>query len=873
MSETNKGNETFDDDVSDFEQSETEESGSDSSIYLSTPKIALKRPRVSAKGLSNKCLSNKGLSGKYIGGKGKRLRPTSDWSSDDEESSQSHKVRKLNNGDKLTPRLVRKRNRKSIINAIKNTPINDRSAVIFTLAKSNTHRLTGIKEKMRELDVENVILEVEALFDTFGGSFNEDVRGINDELYPTGKVDRAVIVMITTYYELRYVFLLKAVERTKLHLNKDIVVMMDKILERIKLHGRMRLCTFDIKNTNRAVFDSKFSLFERIARNSKDVSNLTVNQKAFNLLYEDCWKNQYRRFGKDIYCKVYKGKTFTRTYKFLCSVEDYIYRTMRNPNIGEAWSILTEANIDTVIKHMEKIENISLPPLEKSRYYHSFQNGLIYDIMQDKCYTIEECPEEVVCSNYHKVDLDIHDDLRGDFFDGDWFDIPTTGVDKILNTQIREMSDEKAPECTKVENAENVQRVFWALIGRLLYFMDEGPCISENSYMDDDYMESEDIPTYYKHKETLGGDNWQRLLCIIGEGGTGKSIILKALKKFFAIENIATASNEMETKFGLQTLYGPHKYFWNMPEVRKNSKLAMCDFLSMVCGEDVLVRIKNKDAKTHTWRSPGVILGNEIMKYDNKGAAFQRRLLAVLFPYEIPVEERDPRLESEVMTQYHLMLVKSNRAYQALRKQMIIDDVPDIMAFLKANNVMYYEESLSKILSEINPLINFLSAGPLCFEKNRSEENKSRERGDVEDKRVRYMPLKDFQKLFGDHCKALGVTKPAWTEATYKKPFKEFGLTIGHNGQGKKQKKLYPRDSKTRVQAVYIHGCDEDTSNDPIGRSNRTDRPSISNRAKFVPIKYRKTARQQELAAQEETEIEPPMTEEDDDMYDNGFGQ
>ena len=120
--------------------------------------------------------------------------------------------------------------------------------------------------------------------------------------------------------------------------------------------------------------------------------------------------------------------------------------------------------------------------------------------MEDKMFKIEDCPEEVTCCKFHKVSLNLFDDLRGDFWEGEWYDIPTTGVNQILDTQIRDIEEKDAPELTKVKGAEKIKRVFWALLGRLLYHLDEGPCVTE------DYEEK---PRHYKQKDLLGGDNWQ----------------------------------------------------------------------------------------------------------------------------------------------------------------------------------------------------------------------------------------------------------------------------------------------------------------------------------------------------------------------------
>ena len=168
-----------------------------------------------------------------------------------------------------------------------------------------------------------------------------------------------------------------------------------------------------------------------------------------------------------------------------------------------------EANINTIIHHLTENDSIlEFPVIRAARGWYSFHNG-IYDVSTDRFWPYE-CQRPDVCTvNYIKEDFVSAPE-------GDWRDIRTPAINKILDTQ------QLSPE---------VQDWVWVLLGRTLFSVKEM-------------------------------DRWEVIPYFQGVADSGKSTLVDGLYRYlFDQASTFIISNNMEQQFGLQDALGPSSPF------------------------------------------------------------------------------------------------------------------------------------------------------------------------------------------------------------------------------------------------------------------------------------------------------------------------
>ena len=85
---------------------------------------------------------------------------------------------------------------------------------------------------------------------------------------------------------------------------------------------------------------------------------------------------------------------------------------------------------------LEKVSHLQLSGIRHTLF--SFTNGVL-DVENERFHPGGAgIPDDVIVGAFHHCDFHIHDDLRGGFQTGDWFQIPTQPVDHILDSQVRD---------------------------------------------------------------------------------------------------------------------------------------------------------------------------------------------------------------------------------------------------------------------------------------------------------------------------------------------------------------------------------------------------------------------------------------------------
>lgn len=392
--------------------------------------------------------------------------------------------------------------------------------------------------------------------------------------------------------------------------------------------------------------------------------NLEGVHKLLVFILQELERAQLRRFGD----KCYKQKFIkdqvtgvvraTKYWQEECTIEQFIARKCDKEHNYEMWSIVMKGHDPTKRirdRLMDGVER-EFPELKVNRHLFSFKNGL-YNCEKSTFYSYDntelmskEIEEEDAAMNY--FDLNCYEPpdhmLQA-------FDIPTPTLDSIFMFQLKhtfpellepakkaleraETEDERMEALALLHEAEREQQyqrnlvVWWiyVLLGRMFF-------------------------------ELGAHDSWQICTFIKGHAGTGKSTLGKVLSYIFPHEHIGYLSSNTEEQFGLQTMYD--KLLWMCLEVKENFKLPLSQLQSMISGEPVTVAIKNKDAKTVIWKSPGMMFGNEIPPWKDRAGALLRRFVMVLFQVPVTEEEKNMDMDKELFAELGTIIPKVTCIY------------------------------------------------------------------------------------------------------------------------------------------------------------------------------------------------------------------
>ena len=104
------------------------------------------------------------------------------------------------------------------------------------------------------------------------------------------------------------------------------------------------------------------------------------------------------------------------------------------------------------------------------------------------------------------------------------------------------------------------------------------------------------------------------------------------------------------------------------------------------------------------WTVPGILAGNELPGWVDNAGSISRRIL--VFSFERVVREKDTQLDSKLAKEIPRILVKANRAYLEMVRQIGHDDVWKHVP-------PYFRQQREEVASSCNPLEDFITSGKL----------------------------------------------------------------------------------------------------------------------------------------------------------------
>ena len=167
-------------------------------------------------------------------------------------------------------------------------------------------------------------------------------------------------------------------------------------------------------------------------------------------------------------------------------------------------------------------------------------------------------------------------------------------------------------------------------------------------------------------------DNWQVMLFILGEGGTGKSTLLSVIQAMFRPGAIGEIDGNNEKTFGLQDKYLKEIIFIRDAPAKMSEVLPQEQFQKMVTGEGIQVSVKYGTAITVQWTAPMITASNNMFNYNDNAGQISRRIALFHFNHSVDQSNINDALEKQIIqNEIHSIIVKCIGLYHeklAIRK-------------------------------------------------------------------------------------------------------------------------------------------------------------------------------------------------------------
>lgn len=438
-------------------------------------------------------------------------------------------------------------------------------------------------------------------------------------------------------------------------------------------------------------------------------------QKFLLYLLDQAYKLKMRRYG-DYCCKQVATEEghLTKAWKPVMEIKDFVYYYSQKEEKYDMWKHMTSKGsiVTDTIRHLTNCRDLQFPHIKKNRNVWSFRNGIFvgkyWDEKEQKYgsqfydYTSENFKHldpTIVSSKYFDQDF-----VPYALDEPDWYDVPTPHMQSVMDYQ-------RFPE--------DVCRWLYVFCGRL--------CFDLNDM-----------------------DSWQVIPFLKGIARSGKStIITKVCKKFYEGQDVRTLSNNIEKKFGLESIYDGFMFI--APEIKGDMALEQAEFQSLVSGEDMSIARKNKTAQSLTWKVPGILAGNEVPNWRDNSGSVLRRLVTWNFGRQ--VAEADPHLDDKLDSEMALILCKCVRAYLDYAQKYSAQDIWNVLP-------KYFVDVQNQVAMVTNTLQHFLASEKVTYGPNLC------------------CPQKQFVTAFNQHCQENNLGRPRFNPDFYAGPFSSRQLEV-----------------------------------------------------------------------------------------------
>lgn len=456
-------------------------------------------------------------------------------------------------------------------------------------------------------------------------------------------------------------------------------------------------------------------------------ANLNPTQNLILYMLRLCELERLRKKGNILYCEIKTKEGYpTRAYREYKPIEEYV-RDKTNKNVRfDHWTNATDKGDKTLrdtITYLEKTTaDAELPELNTDRTITAWRNGIFFAkgpsfVRYDAG---EAFPDEVMACKYFDQEFP-EDFLRR--YDGNYMKIDTP-VKDILRYQ--GYSD------------EDMSFIF-AMFGRLIF-------------------------------EPGTMDEWEVVLMLWGQAGTGKSSCTQACEQFFDKSDIAAMGNRLEKTFGLQPIIGKKLAVGN--DIKDDFPLDAGDLQTMTSLETMPVNIKYGAAMTLKWNVPVVFAGNVLPRaWRDRLGSIERRLMLV--PFKRAVYRRNNSFKKRIRDTYGSFYLLCVQAYHDWVRRFGKDDIWEhVPERIKRGQKVVRENG--------NTLESFL---------NDKEVHKASGKWVLE---------KDLLDRYRDYCARYNFKAQAFSDSDRKSLYRKHGI----------KRQYIERDTVKGAKAWYLQGVE-----------------------------------------------------------------
>ena len=445
------------------------------------------------------------------------------------------------------------------------------------------------------------------------------------------------------------------------------------------------------------------------------LKEMSPYQRAIVGCLSKLYEKGMRRY-KDNVCvqRMSEGKP-TRAWMPVYTIQEFVYHCASKEDNYEMWKDLTSkgSGFKDVINHLSNCVDHQFPEIQKNRHVFAFKNGLFNakEWLPNKgVYGCRFYPYE--SREYMALDPTI---VAAKFFDQyfeeynvlDWYtDVPTPHMQNIMDYQGFD---------------QDACKWLYCMGGRLVFDVNDL-------------------------------DSWQIIPYLKGVARSGKStLITKIFRKFYDSEDVRTLSNNIERKFGLSSI--ANGFMFISPEISGELQLEQTEFQSLVSGEDVSCAVKNKAPMNMTWKTPGILAGNEVPGYRDNSGSILRRLLTWSFGKTVKDDVVDPHLDQKLHDELPAILYKCVLAYIDFSQKYSGKDIWNVTP-------PYFKRVQKQVAMNVSSLTNYLEQPEVVYGKDLC------------------VPQKVLVMQYKNHCTLNNLGNPKFNPDAYAGAFNARDLTV-----------------------------------------------------------------------------------------------
>ena len=145
-------------------------------------------------------------------------------------------------------------------------------------------------------------------------------------------------------------------------------------------------------------------------------------------------------------------------------------------------------------------------------------------------------------------------------------------------------------------------------------------------------------------------DHFDFMLLLFGQGGSGKSLLMKLISSCFASNQVGILSSSFQGQFGLCEFANRQLVCSDDMPSNLAKTLDKGDFLKMMTRGAISCPVKGKGSiEVHDWNIPTIINSNSLPNYKDISGEIVRRVMVLNFENVIPEDQRNTSLESDII--------------------------------------------------------------------------------------------------------------------------------------------------------------------------------------------------------------------------------